>query len=246
MQTMTTGLWRAGATLLLAGSLAACTVDKQEAPSLIGPGGSAQSLTLAASPDRVAHNGSAQSVVTVRMLNESGAPLAGQRVSVTTSTGSTSHVDVVTGTDGQAFFVVTAPSLSTPAGDIVVFATPFGINADNALTRSLSIALTGTPVNKTAPTAAFTFEPAAPEEGGAIVFDASTTTDEGQECGTRCTYSWNFGGLGAGSTQGMTVSRNALVKGTYAVTLTVTDNAGTVSNKTRAVTVVLPAAAPEE
>jgi Bacterial Ig-like domain (group 1)./PKD domain. len=246
MQTMTTGLWRAGATLLIAGSLAACTVDKQEAPSLIGPGGSAQSLTLAASPDRVAHNGSAQSVVTVRMLNESGAPLAGQRVSVTTSTGSTSHVDVVTGTDGQAFFVVTAPSLSTPAGDIVVFATPFGINADNALTRSLSIALTGTPVNTTAPTAAFTFEPAVPEEGGAIVFDASTTTDEGQECGTRCTYSWNFGGLGAGSTQGMTVSRNALVKGTYAVTLTVTDNAGTVSNKTRAVTVVLPAAAPEE
>ena len=246
MQTMTTGLWRAGAALLVAGSLAACTVDTQEAPSLIGPGGSAQSLTLAASPDRVAHNGSAQSVVTVKMFDESGQPLVGQRVSVTASTGAISHVDVVTGSDGQAAFVVTAPSLSTPAGDIVVFATPFGTNADNALRRSLSIALTGTPVNKTAPTASFTFEPEAPEEGGGIVFDASATTDEGQVCGTLCSYSWNFGGLGSGSTQGMAVSRNALVRGTYAVTLTVTDNAGTVSSKTRAVTVVPPAAVPEE
>lgn len=246
MQTMTTGLWRTGATLLMAGSLAACTVDKQEAPSLIGPGGNAQSLTLAASPDRVAHNGSAQSVVTVRMIDESGNPLVGKRVSVSTSAGSISHVDVVTGSDGQAFFVVTAPSLSTPADDIIVLATPFGTNADNALTRSLSIALTGTPVNRTAPTAAFTFEPETPQEGGGIVFDASTTTDEGQVCGTRCTYSWNFGGLGAGETQGMVVSRNALARGTYAVTLTVTDNAGTVSSKTRAVTVVPPPATPAE
>jgi len=246
MQTMTIGLWRAGATLLFAGSLAACTVDNQEAPSLIGPGGSAQALTLAASPDRVAHNGSAQSVVTVKMLNETGHPVVGQRVSVSTSTGSISHVDVVTGSDGQAVFVVTAPSLSTPAGDIVVLATPFGINADNAMTRSLSIALTGTPVNRTAPTAAFTFEPEAPQEGGGIVFDASTTTDEGQSCGTRCTYSWNFGGLGAGTTEGMVVSRSVLTKGTYAVTLTVIDNAGTVSSKTRAVTVVPPPPEPVE
>ena len=246
MQTMTTGMWRAGAMLLMVGSLAACTVDKQEAPSLIGPGGSAQSLTLAASPDRVAHNGSAQSVVTIKMLDQSGQPLAGHRVSVTASAGSISHLDVVTGADGQAVFVVTAPALSTPASEIIVFATPFGVNADNALTRNLSIALTGTPVNTTAPTAAFTFEPAAPEEGGGIVFDASTTTDEGQECGTRCTYSWNFGGLGAGVTQGMAVSRTALTRGTYAVTLTVTDNAGTVSSKTRAVTVIPPPAEPEE
>src|SRR5687767_9886653 len=117
MQTMTTGLWRTGATLLIAGSLAACTVDKQEAPSLIGPGGSAQSITLTASPDRVAHNGSAQSVITLKTFDESGKPLGGQRVSVTTSTGSISHLDVVTGSDGQAVFVVTAPALSTPAGE---------------------------------------------------------------------------------------------------------------------------------
>jgi PKD repeat protein len=246
MQTMTAGLWRAGATLLLAGSLTACTVDKQEAPSLIGPGGSAQSITLTASPDRVAHNGSAQSVVTLSMFDESGKPLAGQRVSVTASAGSISNLEVVTNSNGLAVFTVTAPALSTPAAEIVVFATPFGTNADNALTRNLSIALTGTPVNKTAPTAAFTFEPESPEEGGGIVFDASTTTDEGSACGSRCLYSWNFGGLGAGLTEGIAVSRTVLTRGTYAVTLTVTDNAGTVSTKTRAVTVIPPPAMPEE
>ena len=246
MQTMTAGLWRASATLLMAGSLAACTVDKQEAPALIGPGGNAQSVTLTASPDRVAHNGSAQSVITVRVSDENGQPVVGQRVSVTASTGAISHLDVVTGSDGQAAFVVTAPALSTPAGDIVVVATPFGTNADNALPRTLSIALTGTPVNKTAPTTSFTWEPEAPEEGGGIVFDASGTTDEGSACGTRCTYRWDFGGLGAGLTEGMTVSRTAVTRGTYAVTLTVTDNAGTVSSKTRAVTVIPPPATPAE
>ena len=246
MQTMTAGLWRAGATLLVAGSLAACTLDKQEAPALIGPGGNAQAITLTASPDRVAHNGSAQSVITLKMFDEGGNPLVGQRVSVTTSTGAISHLDVVTGGDGQAVFVITAPALSTPAGDIIVSATPFGINADNALTRSLSIALTGTPVNKTAPTASFTFEPESPEEGGGVVFDASGTTDEGSACGTRCTDRWDFGGLGAGLTEGMAVGRTAITKGTYAVTLTVTDNAGTVSSKTRAVTVIPPPAEPED
>ena len=237
---------RCFATVLLAGSLGACTVDKQEAPALIGPGGLAQQVTLSASPDRLAHNGSAQSVISLRVTNDTGQAVSGQRVSVTTSAGSISHLDVVTGSDGQAVFVVTAPSLSTPAADIIVFATPFGTNADNALTRSLSIALTGTPVNTTAPTASFTFEPEAPVEGGGVVFDASATTDEGQACGTRCTYSWNFGGLGAGATEGMAVGRSAIARGTYAVTLTVTDNAGTVSTKTRAVTVVPPAATPEE
>src|SRR5262245_12196112 len=124
MQTMTAGLWRASAALLVAGSLAACTVDKQEAPSLIGPGGNAQSITLSASPDRVAHNGSAQSIVTLKMYDDGGKPLSGQRVSVTTSAGSISNLDVVTGSDGQAVFTITAPALSIPASDIVVSATP--------------------------------------------------------------------------------------------------------------------------
>lgn len=241
MQIRTADMGRVSALLLLTGSLAACMVDKQDAPDLIGPGGSAQQLTLSASPDRLAHNGAAQSVVTLAVTNESGQAVSGQRISVGTSTGSISHVDVVTAADGRASFIITAPALSTPADKISVFATPFGTNADNALTRTLTIALTGT-LNATAPTAAFTFTPEAPAPGNTIVFDASTTTDEGKACLDVCTYSWNFGGLGAGVTDGRVVARNTVAAGTYAVTLTVTDNAGTVSSTTRAVVVAVAAA----
>ena len=228
------------AVLFVAGSLAACTVDRQEAPALAGPSTFGQSVTLSASPDRIAHNGTAQSVITLTMRDDAGQPLTGKRVSVSTSAGFSSHVDVVTGADGRATFIITAPPLATPAEDIRVSATPFGTDAFNANTFSLAIALTGI-LNATAPTASFTFDPEAPADGGAMVFDASGTTDEGQTCGSLCFYSWDFGGLGAGLTEGQVVGRNALNAGTYAVTLTVRDNAGTVSSTTRTVTVSAPA-----
>ena len=231
--------------LLMAGSLAACTVDKQEAPPFAGPSAGGQSLSLSASPDRIAHNGAAQSVVTISMSDAAGQPLVGQRVSVGTNTGASSHVDVVTGSDGRATFIVTAPALSTPAREINVTATPFGTNADNEFTRLLTIALTGT-LNATAPTASFTFAPETPVAPDAIVFNASATTDEGKVCLDVCSYKWDFGGLGAGLTDGRVVTRNAVGAGTYAVTLTVTDNAGTVSSTVRAVTVAAPAPPPDE
>jgi len=231
---------RVAAVLLLTGSLVACTVDKQDAPGLIGPAGTAQQLSISASPDRIAHNGSAQSVITVTMNNDTGQPLANQRVSLGASTGTLSQFDVVTGNDGRAAFIVTAPALSTPAAEIDVFATPFGTDANSALTRRLKVALIGTP-NTTAPTAAFTFLPEAPVQGDTIVFDASGTTDEGQACLSSCSYDWQFDGLGSGGGGGLLVARPGATMGTYIVTLTVTDNAGTVATKMRSVTVAGPA-----
>ena len=225
---------RVGTVLLLASSLGACTVDKQEAPPLTGPSGLAQQVVLSASPDRLAHNGAAQSVVTVTMTNESGQPISGQRVSVGASTGFISNVDVVTGADGRASFIVTAPALSTPAEKITVFATPFGSNADNALTRTATIALTGT-ANTTAPTASFTFAPASPKIGDNVVFDASASTDEGGPCGANCTYLWNYGEGSTGT--GMVSSRIYSQAKVFVVTLTVIDNAGTVANTQQVVTV---------
>ena len=239
----TSGMWRVGLMLLLGGSMAACSVSKQEAPGVAGPSGLAQGLTLSASPDRIRHDGTAQSVITVSMINDAGQPLVGQRVSVGASTGFLSHVDVVTGSDGRASFIVTAPALSTPAEKITVYAAPFGSNADETVWRNLAIVFTGTQ-NTTAPTPAFTFAPETPVEGGQVVFDASTTMDEGQVCGGACFYSWDFGGLGAGTTVGQVVARNAIDEGTWAVTLTVTDSAGTIARVTRAVTVEPPPATP--
>ena len=238
MQIRTAGTWRVSAMLLLAGSLGACTVDKQEAPALIGPGGSAQQVTLSASPDRLAHNGLAQSVVTLLMTNESGQPLSGSRVSVGASTGFISNVDVVTGSDGRATFVVTAPALSTPADKISVFATPFGVNADNALTRTLTNALTGT-LNATAPSPAFTVTPESPATGVFAAFDASATTDEGKVCGDLCTYLWDFGD--GGNSAGRAVTHRFGAAATYAVKLTVTDNAGTSASTFLPVVVTDPA-----
>jgi len=236
MEIRNTGIWRAGAALLLAGNLAVCT-GTQEAPSFTGPSGLAQSVTLTASPDRIAHNGIAQSVVTVEVHDENGQPMAGQRVSVGATTGRISHLDVVTGSDGRALFVLTAPELSTPAAEVVVFATPFGNNAQNALTRTATIALTGG-LNATAPTASFTTSPAAPKAGDTVLLDASATTDEGEPCGDFCTYAWSFSPtMGAGATSGKVIARTGVAAGGYVVTLTVVDDAGTVASTSRVVTV---------
>jgi PKD repeat protein len=224
--------------LLLAGSVTACSVDSQEAPPLAGPSGLSQSLTLAASPDRLPHDGQSLSVVTVTMRNDSGQPLSGQRVSVGATTGSLSHVDVVTGSDGSAAFVVRAPALSTPADKIDVVVTPFGTNASTALSRTVTIALTGTQ-NTTAPDAQFIVSPEQPTAGSAAAFDASATTDEGDPCGNGCTYTWTFGDGGSGS--GRIVTHTYAAAGVYVVSLNVVDSAGTADSTGHAVTVVAAA-----
>src|SRR5688572_13525308 len=186
MQIRTAGMWRIGTVLLALGSTVACTVDRQEAPPFTGPSTTALAVVLSASPDMLAHNGSAQALVTVFMHDEDGDPVSGQRVSLGSSVGTLSHVDVVTGSDGRASFVVTAPALATPADKITVSATPVGSNFDNALPRLLTIGLTGT-LNATRPSPAFTLAPEVLKAPGAVVVDASGTTDEGETCGDRCT-----------------------------------------------------------
>ena len=243
MQMRTAGILRASAALLIAGSMAACT-ESQEPPSLTGPSGLSQTLTLSASPDRIAHNGSAQSVVTLTMNDGAGQPLSGQRVSLGTSSGTLSHADVVTGADGRAAFIVTAPALSVPAEDISVFATPFGTDAGGALTRVLRIAFTG-PSNTTAPVPEFAFSPETPVAGVSTAFDASATTDEGVRCLT-CTFTWTFptetaSGMGANY---ILPTGQFPQGGTFVVTLTVRDSTGSESSLRRAVTWDPPA--PEE
>ena len=66
-------------------------------------------------------------------------------------------------------------------------------------------------------------------------FDASGSSDPD---GTITSYAWNFGDGTTGS--GVTVSHTYGTGGTYAVTLTVTDNAGTSATRAQSVTVVLP------
>ena len=232
MQSRMTGTSRIVVMLLVIAGVTACT-DTQEAPPFVGPSGLAQSLTLAASPDRLPHDGQSQSVVTVSMSNDQGDPLASQRVAVSSTVGTLSHGDVFTGSDGRATFIVTAPGLSTPAATISIRATPFGTNADSALTRTVTITLTG-PLNTTAPSPSFTVAPATPVTDQDVVFDASLTTDEGSAC-TTCTFNWTFGDGETGS--GRIVVHNFTAAGAYVVTLTVLDSAGTSASTQRSLTV---------
>lgn len=72
------------------------------------------------------------------------------------------------------------------------------------------------------PTPLFTFSPASPGVNEAVFFNASTSTPGSGH--SIASYRWTFGDGGTGS--GVTVSHAFATAGTYAVQLTVTDEAG--------------------
>lgn len=146
-----------------------------------------------------------------------------------------SQSEVTTDASGRATFAVTAPSASALGNTITVSATPVGTNAERAIARTVTISLTG-PSNTTAPKPDFDHTPTDPEENALVSFDASKTTDEGNvACLDLCTYNWNFGD---GSTaSGRITPRRFSKPGTYTVTLTVTDNAGSITSKAKSLTV---------
>ena len=61
-------------------ALSACGLEKQTAPSLIGPADTGQSIQMTAVPDQLPRDGSSQSVVTVIARDPSNRPLVGQRL----------------------------------------------------------------------------------------------------------------------------------------------------------------------
>jgi hypothetical protein len=236
------GIVRSAALIVAAIGVTACGIDSQEAPSLIGPSGFGQTVALSAAPDRLPRDGRSQSVVTLTVRNDAGQPVAGQRVTLGSSVGSLSHSDVVTGSDGRASFTVTAPAPSTVGNMIEVFATPVGGNFDNAVTRTLTIGVTG-PANSAAPSPQFTINSTSPtataptvvEMSATVVFDATPTTDEGQPCLDQCSYFWDFGGEATAS--GRIVTYRFRQAATHVVRLTVTDANGTSASVSRTVVV---------
>jgi PKD repeat protein len=113
-----------------------------------------------------------------------------------------------------------------------------GDNADNALPRRISIALTGVS-NSTAPVPAFSVTPQAPEINQVATFDATATTDEGGQCLDLCSYAWNFDDGATAS--GRVVTHAFSVARSYSVALTVTDASGLEVALRQLVTPVAPA-----
>ena len=229
----------AGFAALVAATLAACSIDKQEMPPLAGPSEFALSLSMSAAPDTIPRDGESQSVITITARDAQSRPIVGQRITVTLAANAPqgtalSQSEVVTASNGQATVALTAP-VNGSIGNIQVSATPIGTNASNATAHT--IAIVATPENGTIPTPAFAFSPSSPDVGQTVTFDASTTRDEGVSCGA-CTFAWSFGGDGTAT--GMRATHAFTSGGAFVVTLTATDGGGSSATTQQTVTVSNP------
>src|SRR5690606_4412786 len=124
--------------------------------------------------------------------------------------GELSAKSLVSGPDGRAALVYTAPASNAGVESLIDIAvTPIGTSAGNHASVSARIRLVPTgirlpPVNLVP---AFDFTPAAPAQGQTVLFDAQGSS------GNISRYLWNFGD---GSTaQGQTASHAYSELGTY-------------------------------
>ncbi len=241
------------ATRMVAGAaagllLTACTMKNQEAPPLTGPSELGTSVTLTASPDAIYQDGASQSLITATVRDAYGQAVrnAALRTEIRVGGliadfGGLSAKNVVTGSDGRATFVYTAPAPvsstdSVDTGIVVDIAvTPQGTDFNNALARTVAIRLLPVgvvrPPNQK-PTADFFFGPTNATEDVKITFDGSPSSDPD---GQIVSWEWRFSDGDSGS--GVIVRRAFALAGTYDATLTVTDDRGLKATTTKQVSV---------
>ena len=235
---------------------AGCTMKQQEAPAVSGPSEFGTAITIAITPDILQQDGASQSVVTVTARGPNGNPLANipLRAEILVNGtpvdfGSLSARQLVTGGDGRATLVYTAPlgptGVTVDTFTVVDIAiTPLGSDFRNSSTRFASLRLV--PVGTVAPPAglrpAFTFSPTAPIDNQDVLFDASSSQAPANN--PIVEYRWSFGDGDTGS--GVTTVHDFGDAGTYVVTLTVVDPLGRTASSSQSVTVapgVIPTAA---
>jgi PKD repeat protein len=245
--------------LALLVGLAGCTTKKTEAPPLTGPSGFALQLSLQSVPDSILQDGASQASINIEATGPDGRGLRALPLrldmAVVTDAGETfadfgtlSAKTVMTGEDGRARVVYTAPPRppeSVGLGTIVKFyVTPIGSDYQGEQPRNVSLRLVPPGVilpPNDAPVAAFTFSPTTVGVLQDIVFDASTTTDgtnsdgSARTCGASCSYSWDFGD--GASASGIFVTHRFQRTGLYVVKLTVTDGGRASATVSQAVSV---------
>jgi PKD repeat protein len=229
------------AVVLTAIVVAGCGLTSQAAPSLTGPSEFGLSVTIAAMPNAIPHDGVSQATITVHTYDASGKPQAGQQLqaavlanSAGVPVGSLSQSQIVTDSAGTATFAYIAPPLSVSATNNQAMVQVVPISASNFNPKTVTIALLG-PSNTGAPVPDFTFAPSSPQRLEIVSFDASKTTDEGAVCNDACTYAWNFGG--EATRTGRQTTYQFQQARTYAVTLTVVAPNGSHASTTQNVLV---------
>jgi PKD domain-containing protein/Big-like domain-containing protein len=245
--------------LLTAVSLTGCTLNEQKAPDLTGPSGWSTSIAVTAAPDHLVQDGASQTVVTATVRNATGAPVAGLGINWTVEASNGTQVSPstpfsVTNADGKATTIVTAPAApaTVPASPVklTISAQAQGTDATTVadgfekFKMSVEVELVppaGTLAPNRLPVAAFTISPPVANINETVTFDASSTTDEGAICDTRCTYLWSFG-PNLTTISGKVATRAFAVPGSVTVTLYVTDERGGTSSTSRSFTVTGPVA----
>lgn len=224
---------------------AGCSVHKQQTPSLTGPSGLGNNMTVTVSPDVLTQDGASQSLVTVSATGPSGQPLSNISVrlavvvngGITTdpANGSLSALNVVTNGSGQATAVFTAPpavscappcNLPDTGRTVLISATPAGTDFSNEIARTATIRLIPQGVIAAPPstgvTAAFTLNPSSPQDHQPVVFDGTSSKST---AGSIVSFQWSFGDDGS-TASGPTVQHTFVSGGDFSVSLTVADNAG--------------------
>jgi hypothetical protein len=243
------------AAMMLAASAIGCGLEKQSAPELAGPSEFGLSITLTATPDSIVQDGASQSVIQVIARGPDGRPVPGValQMSATSSDGSIRAVTftadtVVTDNQGQATLGLIAPpppaTVPTTQPILYVNATPVGSDFQNVVPRQIQVRLVapaGTPLPNLQPDAVILADPRVANYNETIRFDGSLTTDEGQACGSRCQYIWEFGDNTI-AVKGITAEHAYPLPGTYTVTLTVTDDRGGVDTASVDIRIIGPSA----
>lgn len=249
---MTKGLGQlaAVAALFALAAGAACTVQQADtAPPLTGPSGFAQSITVTATPDRITQDGLSQSAIGVRVFDANGQPANAVPLRVdilangtVVDFGTLSTKSIVTGSDGRATTVYTAPPAppSTQGGNtstVTIRAVAIGSDAQasNSFTADIRLVPPGVILPPAGtPTASFTTSPSALLAGLPVNFDASPS-QAGSGASAITSYAWSFGDGSSGA--GRTTTKTFASANTFSVTLTVTNDRGVSASVTQAVTV---------
>lgn len=234
-------LLRSSLLLSLTVGFAACTIHPTgAAPDLAGPSSFGHSLSVTASPDNIAADGS-MSTVTATFIDADGKPLVGAALQVSMSVsgapvdwGYLSSRTVYTDSTGHAKAVYFSPVMTgffagTPGQQVWISVVPVGANFTSAIPVNAVIKVTPPPVpilGVDSPVAAVTYGPSTPKVGELVTFDASTSAPASGH--SIVSYFWDFGDNrpNANDEHGSDASHAYAAAGSYTMVLGVTDEAG--------------------
>ncbi len=253
---------RRAALIAAAATMAACTVHDTSTPPLNGPSQLALTLRVTATPDVINQDGGSQSAVRGAAIGADGRGITALPMRIDMAVngqagdfGTLSGRTIVTGNDGTASVVYTAPPAPSngvfgtcdglPGTCVNIIATPTSTNFGTVNPESVRIRLAPPgvilPPTQT-PTPSFAFVPAAPFANAPVQFDASASCGGTLVSGvcpvtapTIASYSWNFGDGQTAS--GVTTSHAFALQQSYTVTLTVTNNLGASASRPQVITV---------